>query len=99
MTRKKFKSKSLHCPVCDSPEIFTVVGGYAGNIYRCKSCGYQGALVVEHDNDLSDEFEEALSYNTKEEDENLLDSKEKTALEVLLIGIIIMVLYLIYIRF
>ncbi|MDD3407400.1 MAG: hypothetical protein PHP13_04880 [Methanomicrobium sp.] len=99
MSRKKLKSKSLHCPVCDSDEIFTVVGGYAGNIYRCKVCGYQGALVVEHDNDLKDEFKEALNLNRREEEDILTDSIAKPALGIVLIVIFILALYLIYIRF
>lgn len=37
----------IRCPVCRSDEIYTIVGGYVGQIYRCKSCGYRGSLVVE----------------------------------------------------
>ncbi len=37
----------LHCPVCDSNDIFLVAGGYLGKLYRCKKCGYEGPLVVE----------------------------------------------------
>jgi transposase-like protein len=39
----------FYCPVCKSQEIFPVAGGYVGGIYRCKDCGYQGALVLEID--------------------------------------------------
>ncbi len=41
----------LHCPICKSTEVYTIVGGYAGNVYVCKRCGYRGALVVECDDD------------------------------------------------
>ncbi|MDD1716230.1 MAG: transposase [Methanolinea sp.] len=37
----------IRCPVCKSDEIYTIAGGYIGQIYRCKSCGYRGSLVVE----------------------------------------------------
>jgi transposase-like protein len=37
----------IRCPVCKSDEIYAIVGGYIGQIYRCKSCGYRGSLVVE----------------------------------------------------
>ncbi|KUG20184.1 MAG: hypothetical protein KO206_01590 [Methanomicrobiaceae archaeon] len=39
----------LHCPVCNSTEVYAVVGGYAGFIYRCKTCGYRGSFIVEYD--------------------------------------------------
>ncbi|MCC7567120.1 MAG: transposase [Methanoregulaceae archaeon] len=39
----------LRCPVCGSREIYPIVGGYIGQIYRCKSCKYRGSLVVETD--------------------------------------------------
>ncbi|HDR74195.1 MAG TPA: hypothetical protein ENN85_09870 [Methanoculleus sp.] len=39
----------LRCPKCGSREIYPVAGGYTGWIYRCKKCGYQGALVLEYD--------------------------------------------------
>jgi transposase-like protein len=37
------------CPVCQSPEIYAIVGGYIGQLYRCKSCGYRGSFVLEID--------------------------------------------------
>ena len=39
----------LHCPVCCSTDVYEVVGGYTGTIYRCKRCGYRGALILEYD--------------------------------------------------
>ena len=39
----------LYCPVCKSQEIFPVVGGYVGQVYLCKDCGYRGSFVLEID--------------------------------------------------
>ena len=39
----------LCCPVCQSTEIYEVIGGYSGQIYRCKHCGYRGSLIIEVD--------------------------------------------------
>ncbi len=39
----------IHCPVCGSREIYAVAGGYIGQIYRCKKCGYRGSFVLETD--------------------------------------------------
>ena len=41
----------LCCPRCGSPEIYVETGGYTGNIYHCKKCGYRGALVLEVEKD------------------------------------------------
>jgi transposase-like protein len=49
------------CPNCKSQEIFPVAGGYVGQIYLCKDCGYRGPFVL--DIDSSD----ALPENRKEE--------------------------------
>lgn len=35
------------CPSCGSCEIFPIAGGYLGQIFRCKDCGYRGSLVLE----------------------------------------------------
>lgn len=40
--------KMLHCPVCNSTEVWAITGGYTGRIYQCKRCGYRGALVIEY---------------------------------------------------
>ncbi|MCQ8893749.1 MAG: hypothetical protein NQU46_03855 [Methanolinea sp.] len=37
----------IHCPVCKSREVYPVAGGYIGQVYRCKRCGYVGSLVVD----------------------------------------------------
>jgi transposase-like protein len=39
------------CPRCESTEIYEVVGGYIGQVYRCKKCGYRGSFVLEIDED------------------------------------------------
>jgi transposase-like protein len=44
----------IRCPVCGSSDIYTIVGGYIGEIYRCKKCGYSGAFVIETDEDSQD---------------------------------------------
>jgi C4-type Zn-finger protein len=58
----------LCCPVCQSTEIYIVVGGYFGQVYRCKHCGYRGSLVLEVDeNDLRESLEEAKKGNDNSE--------------------------------
>ncbi len=37
----------LCCPRCGSLEIYVETGGYTGNIYHCKKCGYRGAFILE----------------------------------------------------
>ncbi|MDT8356932.1 MAG: hypothetical protein RQ758_00350 [Methanomicrobiaceae archaeon] len=44
----------LRCPICRSPALYLVAGGYGGMVYRCKKCGYQGSLGIE----LCDEEDE-----------------------------------------
>jgi len=39
----------LYCPVCKSHEIYPVAGGYIGQVYLCKACGYRGSFVLEID--------------------------------------------------
>jgi len=39
----------LCCPKCRSIEVYEDLGGYTGTIYRCKKCGYRGALILEVD--------------------------------------------------
>jgi len=42
----------LCCPRCGSAtDIYVETGGYTGNIYRCKKCGYRGAFIVEIEDD------------------------------------------------
>ncbi|HDR72406.1 MAG TPA: hypothetical protein ENN85_00575 [Methanoculleus sp.] len=37
------------CPQCGSSEVFYESGLYGGRMYRCKQCGYRGALVIAWD--------------------------------------------------
>jgi len=39
----------FYCPVCKSQEIFPVAGGYVGQVYLCKDCGYRGSFMLEID--------------------------------------------------
>jgi hypothetical protein len=39
----------LCCPVCKNRDVFPVAGGYMGQVYLCKSCGYRGSFVLEID--------------------------------------------------
>lgn len=39
----------LYCPACRSQEIYAVAGGYIGQVYLCKDCGYRGSFVLEID--------------------------------------------------
>jgi transcription elongation factor Elf1 len=39
----------FYCPNCKSQEIFAVAGGYVGQVYLCKDCGYRGSFVLEID--------------------------------------------------
>ena len=41
----------LYCPRCKSDQIFPVAGGYVGQVYLCKKCGYRGSFVLEADTD------------------------------------------------
>lgn len=40
------------CPQCGSNDLFQTVGGYIGSEWRCKRCGYQGAFVVESEEEM-----------------------------------------------
>jgi len=39
----------FYCPACRSQEIYAVAGGYIGQVYLCKGCGYRGSFVLEID--------------------------------------------------
>jgi transposase-like protein len=39
----------FYCPACKSQEIFPVAGGFVGQIYLCKKCGYRGSFILEID--------------------------------------------------
>ena len=36
----------FYCPKCKSQEIYAVAGGYIGQVYLCKDCGYRGSFVL-----------------------------------------------------
>lgn len=48
----------LYCPSCKSDQIFAVAGGYMGQMYLCKKCGYRGSFVLETDVDNVSSSEE-----------------------------------------
>ena len=48
----------IYCPICKSPDIFPVVGGYIGQVYVCKNCKYRGTFVLETDEE-DDELKKA----------------------------------------
>jgi hypothetical protein len=41
----------FYCPACKSQEIYAVAGGYIGQVYLCKDCGYRGSFVLEIDDE------------------------------------------------
>ena len=43
--------RMFYCPRCKSQEIYAVAGGYIGQVYLCKNCGYRGSFVLEIDDD------------------------------------------------
>jgi len=45
----------LYCPSCKSDQIFAVAGGYIGQVYLCKKCGYRGSFVLGTDDRPEDE--------------------------------------------
>jgi hypothetical protein len=60
----------LYCPVCKSQEIFPVVGGYVGQVYLCKDCGYRGSFVLEIDDT------QAIKENENKESEKNKKTKK-----------------------
>ena len=49
MRKEKKDLMILCCPECQSTDMYEVAGGYVGQIYRCKKCGYRGSFVLEVD--------------------------------------------------
>lgn len=41
----------LHCPACNSTELYCETGFYQGRIYHCKRCHYTGPLVIVWDDE------------------------------------------------
>ncbi|HWQ20057.1 MAG TPA: hypothetical protein VN455_09805 [Methanotrichaceae archaeon] len=56
------------CPVCASSDLYCEAGGYTGNKYHCKNCGYIGALIIEAD--------EAMIEAIKDDYEHCKDQPE-----------------------
>ncbi len=46
------------CPVCGSSDLYYETGGYTGQKYHCKNCGYIGPLVVEADEAMAKAIKE-----------------------------------------
>jgi len=42
--------KNKKCPICKSTNIWLDTGGITGK-YKCKDCGYIGAIVLTEDNE------------------------------------------------
>ncbi|RQD83322.1 MAG: hypothetical protein D5R96_03305 [Methanocalculus sp. MSAO_Arc2] len=40
------------CPQCGSSDLYPATGAYLGALYRCKGCGYQGAFVVDSEEEM-----------------------------------------------
>lgn len=62
------------CPKCGSKEIKYLP--WLGEIYECKDCGYQGALIVE-DGELAREIRKNAQNSEKKEQEGYIDKKGK----------------------
>ncbi|MDE4907422.1 hypothetical protein L0665_02150 [Methanogenium marinum] len=86
----------IRCPRCNSKEIYSVAGGYGGNYYRCKKCGYSGALVVEYDDDIAPEEEHELQAEYHEEMREY-EKRRQPLVWILIALIIFAIIY--YIRF
>lgn len=56
----------LCCPVCRGTFVYEIAGGYLGQVYRCKDCGYRGSFVL-----LVDEPCMMTGSRTKEDDEEV----------------------------
>ncbi|MDW8076332.1 MAG: hypothetical protein RMJ14_01670 [Nitrososphaerota archaeon] len=76
--------KTLICPICKGDKINLYLGGYAGMLYRCTSCGYVGPVVLKVDDlDALKELEKLPkeTYLTEkkhiDEDEKIPDKKTR----------------------
>ncbi|WAI01463.1 hypothetical protein [Methanogenium organophilum] len=87
----------IRCPRCNSKEIYAVAGGYGGNYYRCKKCGYSGAFVVEYDNDKAPEEERKLQAEYREEVQEY-EKKRQPLAWILLALLIIAIIYFVGFR-
>ncbi|WP_301664978.1 hypothetical protein [Methanoculleus frigidifontis] len=41
--------KILCCPLCRSTDIYWDARGLYATLYHCRQCGYQGAFILERD--------------------------------------------------
>jgi ribosomal protein L37AE/L43A len=57
----------LCCPECQSSEVYEVAGGYFGQVYRCKKCGYRGSFVMEIDEEELNELQGVRSEIVRED--------------------------------
>jgi|WetSurMetagenome_2_1015567.scaffolds.fasta_scaffold01984_4 hypothetical protein len=57
----------LCCPECKSIEVYEVAGGYVGQVYRCKKCGYRGSFVLEIDEEELGGFQSDQPETDREE--------------------------------
>jgi len=60
-------SMILCCPECKSIEVYEVAGGYVGQVYRCKKCGYRGSFVLEIDEEELGGFQSDQPETDREE--------------------------------
>jgi major membrane immunogen (membrane-anchored lipoprotein) len=51
------------CPVCASSDLYCEAGGYTGNQYHCKNCGYIGALIIEADEGMIEAIKEDYEHD------------------------------------
>jgi len=86
----------IRCPRCNSKEIYAVAGGYGGNYYRCKKCGYAGALVIEYEDDTAPKEERELQKEYRDEIREYDTRRRPTLWIALILLIIIAVFFLLY---
>jgi transposase-like protein len=55
----------FYCPACKSQDIYAVAGGYIGQVYLCKACGYRGSFVLEIDDPVAFETNEKNDKDRK----------------------------------
>jgi len=47
--RTTLRKRILRCPTCGSTRVELVAGQITGQVYHCRDCQYQGALILEVD--------------------------------------------------
>lgn len=47
--------------------MYEVAGGYVGQVYRCKKCGYRGSFVLEIDEEKLGGFQSDQTETDREE--------------------------------